>query len=123
MRRTIFFALFALFATVAFTQAPAAPKDPTVLVSYTIKRNWGGYLSGHLVFQTGCLKTASDQNPIPISCLMDQVVQELTRQGKLKGANLDKPNRDYVEICGWMVLPRDIVLTTRDPRWSAPVKE
>jgi hypothetical protein len=50
-------------------------------------------------------------------------VSELTRQDKLKGANLSKPYRDYVEITGWVFLNRDIVLSTRDSRWNAPVKE
>lgn len=124
MKRTIFSLFFALFAVAIFAQAPdAAPKDPTVLVSYTIKRNWGGYITGAVAFQTNCFQVGTDQNPIPQTCLMDQVVSELTLQGKLKGANLGKPYRDYVEITGWLVLNRDIVLSTKDSRWNAPVKE
>lgn len=124
MKRTIFSLLFALFSIAVFAQAPdAAPKDPTVLVSYTIKRNWGGYITGAVAFQTNCFQVGTDQNPIPQTCLMDRVVSELTLQGKLKGANLGKPYRDYVEITGWLFLNRDIVLSTKDSRWNAPVKE
>lgn len=101
----------------------AAPKDPTVLVSYTIKRNWGGYLSGAVAFQTNCFTISSDQNPIPPSCLLDRLVSELTARNLLKGANLAKPYRDYVEVTGWTILNRDIVLSTKDSRWNAPVKE
>lgn len=101
----------------------AAPKDPTVLVSYTIKRNWGGYITGAVAFQTNCFQVATDQNPIPPSCLLDRLVSELTARNLLKGANLAKPYRDYVEVTGWLVLNRDIVLSTKDSRWNAPVKE
>lgn len=124
MKRTIFSLFFALFAVAVFSQAPdLGPKDPTVLVSYTIKRNWGGYVSGAVAFQTNCFQVATDQNPIPPDCLLDRLVGELTRQGKLKGANLEKPYRDYVEITTYIFLNRDIVLSTRDSRWNAPVKE
>lgn len=124
MKRTIFSLFFALFAVALLAQAPdAAPKDPTVLVSYTIKRNWGGYLSGAVAFQTNCFQVATDQNPIPPSCLLDRLVSELTARNLLKGANLAKPYRDYVEVTGWLVLNRDIVLSTKDSRWNAPVKE
>jgi hypothetical protein len=109
--------------TIPYWYAIAAPKDPTVLVSYTIKRNWGGYVSGAVAFQTNCFQVATDQNPIPPDCLLDRLVGELTRQGKLKGANLEKPYRDYVEITTYIFLNRDIVLSTRDSRWNAPVKE
>jgi hypothetical protein len=124
MKRTIFSLFFALFAVAVFSQAPdLGPKDPTVMVYDTIKRNWGGYVSGAVAFQTNCFQVATDQNPIPPDCLLDRLVGELTRQGKLKGANLEKPYRDYVEITTYIFLNRDIVLSTRDSRWNAPVKE
>lgn len=123
MKRTIFSLFFALFAVAIFAQAPdAAPKDPTVLVSYTIKRNWGGYITGAVAFQTNCFQVATDQNPIPPSCLLDRLVSELTARGLLKGANLNS-RRDYVEITCYIFLNRDIVLSTKDSRWNAPVKE
>lgn len=124
MKRTIFSLLFTLFSIAVFAQAPdAAPKDPTVLVSYTIKRNWGGYITGAVAFQTNCFQVATDQNPIPPSCLLDRLVSEITARGLLRGANLGRPHRDYVEITGWLVLNRDIVLSTKDSRYSTPVKE
>ncbi len=103
--------------------AVIAPKDPTVLVSYTIKRNWGGYITGAVAFQTNCFTISSDQNPIPPSCLLDRLVSELTARNLLKGANLAKPYRDYVEVTGWTILNRDIVLSTKDSRWNETVKE
>jgi hypothetical protein len=124
MKRTIFSLLFTLFALAVFSQAPdLGPKDPTVLVSYTIKRNWGGYITGAVAFQTNCFQASTTQNPIPPDCLLERVVSELTRQGKLKGADLSKPTKDYVEITGFIFLSRDIVLSTKDSRWNTPVRE
>ena len=124
MKRTLFSVLFTLFAVAIFAQAPdAAPKDPTVLVSYTILRNWGTYQTGSVVFQTNCFSVFHDGQADPTTCLLDRVVSELTQQGKLKGLNLSIPARNYVEITGWTILDRDIALSTRDSRWGKVKKE
>lgn len=124
MKRTFLSTLLTLFALAIFAQAPAAaPKDPTVLVSYTILRNWGTHQSGAVAFKTNCFGVFHDGQADPTTCLLDRLVSELTQQGKLKGLNLSNPNRNYVEITGWVVLDRDIALSTRDPRWGKTKKE